>query len=964
MPPSFVERLRREHARDAATAGSGQWQLQYRLVPHGDRLQLSLRVGRSTPNGRLDDERPYWVQRSHLAQPPPFLERLDTDLLTRLAQADPAWLQASEGAWPAALDATWLLQLSASARVRDPSGRALERGPALACECAWAIDAQGRQSLHWQTPPGITALATVPPCFVDTGAGRIGPMDSPYPDAALAWIARGCLLAPDEIPVFRARWCSQLEDWGLPPPHELPRRESSPAPSAQIRLSSPGDEPDAAGDRLSLQFRYADDAVATIFEAADPAAERRLYDSAHGALVTLARAPAQEAALARRLDAALAPYAPVSAASGEHTLPNARAWQAFMLQTLPEMERSGWQFEIDPSFRHRYIRPHDLRIEADWLERDWLELALHVQVDGAVFPLLPLLIACRQQYTLAYLQALAPDTELALTLDDGRHLLLPAQRLAHWLSVLTELQDLQPGTERLRLPVTQRHRLAQLDDGADTVEADEALLAAAHAERREARLDRFEPPAGFHAELRGYQRLGVAWLQQRHRLGTGGILADDMGLGKTLQVLAHIAAEHEHGRLEGPALVVAPTSLLGNWQAEAERFCPKLKTRVLHGPGRHCHWAHLDQYALVITSYALIGRDIERWRAQALGVVVLDEAQAIRNPRSAISRHVRALNAPVRFCLTGTPLQNHLGELWSLLDFLQPGALDSERRFRQRYRRPIEEEGDGARAQALMERIAPFLLRRTKADVAPDLPAKSEITLRIELTDAQRDLYEMLREQGLARLRASQDEDAAGADPVQVLNTLLQLRQVCCDPALIDTERAEGVDSAKRGHLHTMLAELVDEGRSVLVFSQFTRMLGRNAEDLQAAGIEHALLTGATGDRTRAVERFQSGEVPIFLISLKAGGTGLNLTRADTVIHYDPWWNSAAEDQATDRAHRIGQTQPVFVYRLLAQDTVEEKVHALQHRKRELIDQVCTAAADHSAQLGRDSAALMELLED
>ena len=964
MSQGFVERLRQQHGTPATEAGA-RWQLQYVLsLDASGWPRLEFRVGRVEPNGRLAGAQPYRLQRGHLARAPSFLQATDSAFLADLARVEPDWLQAHAGPWPESLDIDWLHRLVATERVRDPTDRPIRPGATLAGECAWSIDHAGHQHLCWCTGPDTAVLATAPPCWLDRATGQLGHLESALPAQAQASIARGWSLAPSEVADCLSRYGQWLDRHALPRPIELPKREVERAPSGRIRLFSLEDEAPPGRDRLRLEYRYDDGDLGTVFGPDDDETRRTRYDPGRETCVTFVRAPAAEVAWADSLHETVAAWRASASGDGDITLADADCWQAFMIEGVPRLQRQGWQIEIDPAFRHRYVRPDSWRVEAQWLERDWFELRLDVDVEGERVPLLPLLTLCARQYSRAGLAAHAPATELPLTLMDGRRLLLPVGRLVHWLDILAELDDVALDTECLHLPAAQRHRLAQLDDGETTFAGEPTLLDGAHAERRPAALTDFRAPAAFAGRLRDYQRLGVAWLQQRQRLGTGGILADDMGLGKTLQILAHVALEREQGRLTRPALVVAPTSVLANWRDAARDFCPSLDVCVLHGPGRHSAWEGWASHDLVLTSYGLVMRDAERWREHELAMVVLDEAQAIRNPGSVIARHVRELHAPVRFCLTGTPMQNHLGELWSLFDFLQPGALGSERSFRRHYRRPIEDDGDHDRARALMDRIAPFVLRRTKDEVASELPQKNESTLRIPLPDDQRDLYEMLRSRGMAELQAQREAGDGRQDPVRVLNALLQLRQACCDPRLTDAAHAHATGSGKRDYLLYMLRELVAEDRRILVFSQFTRMLDLIAADLQSAGIEYVTLTGRTGDRARPVERFQQGSVPVFLISLKAGGTGLNLTRADTVIHYDPWWNAAAEDQATDRAHRIGQQRPVFVYRLLAQETVEEKVHALQQHKRDLTERICEAAETHSARLARDHATLMSLMED
>ena len=420
-----------------------------------------------------------------------------------------------------------------------------------------------------------------------------------------------------------------------------------------------------------------------------------------------------------------------------------------------------------------------------------------------------------------------------------------------------------------------------------------------------------------------------------------------MGLGKTAQTIAHIAAEYTAGRLDRPVLVVMPTSLVANWQAELARFAPHLVIEVLHGTGREARRARLDGVHVVLTTYAVLARDAEPMKEIAWHMVVLDEAQAIKSPDAKATRAVCQLEARHRVCLSGTPIENNLDELWSQFAFLQPGLLGDRRSFGKRFRSPIEKEADPLRRSQLSRRIRPFILRRTKSEVATELPPKETIVRHITFGTEQRELYDTIR----ATLHDSVRDQLAELGPGQgrfvVLNALLKLRQACCDPRLVKLASGQSeAGSAKLDMLLEMIGGMLPEGRRILIFSQFTSMLDLIKPRLTEAGHQFVELRGDTRDRAEPVRAFQALEVPLFLISLKAGGRGLNLTAADTVIHYDPWWNPAVEDQASDRAHRIGQTKSVFVYKLIAADTVEERIIQLQERKAELAGLAFDAEVD------------------
>jgi len=457
-------------------------------------------------------------------------------------------------------------------------------------------------------------------------------------------------------------------------------------------------------------------------------------------------------------------------------------------------------------------------------------------------------------------------------------------------------------------------------------------------------------PADFRATLRPYQEEGLGWLQFLRRHGLGGILADDMGLGKTVQTLAHLALEKQQGRLAKPSLIVAPVSTLGNWQQEVQRFAPDLRVLLLHGNRRKESFPLIAKVDVVITGYSLLQLDSEVLLSHDYYLIILDEAQTIKNPRAKVSVMARALRAEHRLALTGTPVENHLGELWSLFDCVQPGLLRDERHFQRHYRTPIERDSNRSRAQALAQRLAPFLLRRTKDAVARDLPPKTEIVETLAFEDRQRDFYDGVRLASHRRIQEVVRQQGLARSQITILDALLKLRQACCDPRLLGVNAGStAVPSAKLEWLSTVLPELIAAGRRVLVFSQFTSMLRLIETEVTALGIEYCLLTGETQNRTDVIARFQAGAVPLFLISLKAGGTGLNLTAADTVIHYDPWWNPAVEAQATDRAHRIGQDKPVFVYKLIAKDTVEERIMQLQADKHALASRLYTESTGSPA---------------
>jgi len=614
-------------------------------------------------------------------------------------------------------------------------------------------------------------------------------------------------------------------------------------------------------------------------------------------------------------------------------------WVPFSHTKIPELTAEGWDISIDEDFPYQHLQgPQDWYADYESSGMDWFDVDIGFEVEGHKVQLLPILVDFIRSENITDVDALIDEGgDYSIQVSDKHWVSVPISRVKDILSVMVELFDKEPLTdERLSLPLLNASLIPNLDNirhigGERVIQTAKKLKAIQSL-----------PPAvlseHFQAELRPYQDEGVAWMQYLQHTGLGGLLADDMGLGKTVQTLAYLLTEKEAGRLSAPSLLLAPTSLMVNWRREAANFAPDLNILVLHGPTRHQDFENIPNADLVMTTYPLLSRDYTTLQAHHYANVICDEAQVIKNPRSQSSQIVKTLKTDQRFALTGTPMENHLGELWSIMDFVMPGLLGDEQRFRRAFRTPIEKQQNQQRMQALTQRIQPFLMRRTKEAVAHELPKKTEIIQTVELAGAQRDLYEAVRLSMNEKVQKAIANKGMNGSQIIILDALLKLRQTCCHPVLLKLEKAKKVkQSAKFDQLMTMLPELVADGRRILLFSQFTTMLDFIEKALQKKDIDYVKLTGKTRNRETPITRFQSGQVPVFLISLKAGGTGLNLTAADTVIHYDPWWNPAVEDQATDRAYRIGQDKPVFVYKFITAGTVEETILALQKKKRTLV---------------------------
>ncbi len=693
-------------------------------------------------------------------------------------------------------------------------------------------------------------------------------------------------------------------------------------------------------------------------------------------VATLAQRDADaEQALVQRglvaLDPALLQWRGTPAALGGASLwttPQEEFFGDFHAEQVPALQALGWQVRTEPGFAHhsQFVSGWQLglteavdeaapkpsrRVQGLGLERRrgaWL-VSLGIEVEGKPLDLAPLIANLlrrdKRWLDAVAIAAIEDDAVISLRAPGGRRYHTPAAPLKLMMLALLDLlkpAELEKG-KPLKLDAWDAERLRGLQEDERsrwTVHGDAGLRAIGEQLLAAGRPAAVAQPAGVALALRPYQLHGLAWLQHLREQGLAGILADDMGLGKTAQALAHIVCEQAAGRLDQPALVVVPTSLLFNWQQEAARIAPGLRVTTWHGADRTA--AQLADADVVLTTYALVWRDLRTLAAQPWHLLILDEAQSVKNAQARAARALRRLNVRHHLALTGTPLENHLGELWSLFDLLMPGFLGDSRSFARHWRKPIEVNRDGPRARLLAARVRPFILRRLKTEVATELPPLTELVRRVPLVGHQKQLYESVRVAADHLVRRILERD--GFTPtslISVLDAMLKLRQVCCDPRLVKgMAMAPHTERAKLDWLRVHLPDLVSEGRRILVFSQFTEMLDLIAADLQSLGLPHLSLTGQTpaSQRGDIVRRFQAREVPLLLASLKAGGVGLNLTAADTVIHVDPWWNPAVQAQASARAHRIGQSQPVFVYQLVAEGSIEERMLELQARKRALAD--------------------------
>jgi superfamily II DNA or RNA helicase len=807
--------------------------------------------------------------------------------------------------------------------------------------------------LMLKVEPAARVLEFFPPHYFSEMQWEIGPVeDAQFNSKEWALLHDAPRLASDEATSFSEQQLTQIPDSQIPMPATIDQIEVAEAPVPCLHIETVQNFI-GAQHKVRLSFRYASIEISVYPQLA----HRKIMEN--GRVYVIKRDLMAEFKCMGRLEQAGLAAAPESgddcwlkfggAANSVLTKDSTDTidhWRSFLKETVPSLEGEGWIVQIADSFTLSFIQPDKWEAQVDTeteAGNDWFDLRFDIVVQGKKYPLLPLITQVLQHYEL---DELPPVVSVMFNADT--YLELPSDRIRPICNILYELFDRDhhgasmPLNADLRLGKFDALKLAELDQAMGT---EMTWRGGAPMRKLAAQLDDFQGIAvvktarGLKANLRVYQQSGVDWLQFLRRYGFNGILADDMGLGKTVQVLAHFQIEKQKKRMDRPCLIIAPTSLMSNWRREVEQFTPNLSVLVLQGPDRRQKFKLIDQHDLIITTYPLLVRDQETLLAVDYHYLVLDEAQVIKNHKAKASQLVRQLNTRHRLCMTGTPMENHLGELWAQFDFLMPGFLGDAATFRKRFRTPIENHGDAEQHARLAKRIAPFLLRRRKVDVAKELPDKTEIIRTVTLGGEQAALYESIRLSMEKKVRDAIAARGLARSHITILDALLKLRQTCCDPRLLSLSQAKLVkSSAKLELLMEILPEMLEEGRRILLFSQFTTMLGLIEQALIAKDIGFAKLTGQTRNRDAAIDKFRNGDADVFLISLKAGGVGLNLTEADTVIHYDPWWNPAAENQATDRAHRIGQKKPVFVYKLITENTLEEKILEMQARKQFLAD--------------------------
>ena len=958
--------------------------------PYRDWLILTIRVGTVKKSGEVSVERTF--ASADLARPPQYMTDEDFALVARFRKFQSGGYDYGSVRMEGNGFGKFLEDVLATGRLfilndiekqyQWELSRVLEEAPPESVKAIWQQLEGGkmRPTLEFSRQ-GLRFTPTDPVFYVDFAKGLFGRLASDFPGSLLSLWLTGPIVNP-KIAGPLGEKLRSIPGKSIPAPIEL---EEELMPKTPLRSILRIRRTDISGENTIVAnpfFQYGDSPELYPSDEGNPAKTHTEIRGDKRLIRT--RDPKAEKKMLMRLFAH--GFQPVAAfirpeflgkmalhalfRESRMEMSDTESWLHFLEgDEVESLREAGWEIETDPKAGLTIRDVTDLFPEIETEQDhgiDWFRFDVSGEMDGKKFSLIPHIAKAIAEGILETVPPPEPESDAF-----GATILIPCDKpedgfirfpAARFIEICQQVGHLFQGGNpdgKLRLD---RLGAADLADSLsiDSSETNRALAKLGKGLKNITTLPVVTLPQGMNAELRGYQSEGFSWLQFLGDHGLHGILADDMGLGKTVQTLAHLCAES--GKKPGrPSLVIAPTSVVPNWAAEAEKFTPELKVITFHGADRAELYAEIPTADVVLTSYPLLTRDMEILGNQDWHCIVLDEAQYIKNPKAIVAKNACMLKSTQRICLSGTPMENHLGELWSLMRFLMPGFLGDEKSFNTTLRKPIERDRSTDAQRALNRRVAPLILRRTKNQVATELPEKTVMIHHIDLTKKQTDLYESVRAAMDKRVRDAIAAKGLAKSHIIVLDALLKLRQICCHPQLLKLPAAKKItESAKLDFLTSeLLPTLLEEGRRILLFSQFTSMLALIEEHLKKENIPFLKLTGQTKDRASLVKKFQSGEVPIFLISLKAGGTGLNLTAADTVIHYDPWWNPAAENQATDRAHRIGQKKPVFVHKLACTGTIEDRILELQKHKSALVEALLS---EETSKLKIDSETLSHLL--
>jgi len=973
----WLDRLTRQTGTSTSAAATPLYVLS---TDKGTWLSLSLVLSRTLKNGRRGIAKRFHSLHSFLSHNPEAMN--EDNLLVAAISGESASLRS--WGWGEAIRSGMLLErVIATGRAvwDDVAGPTVHRLPPRRVTVAWKEQRDQKQRSKWRLEPvdehgaSVALIPVTPPWYRD-GDG-VGPLVSELDGGLLLRLAAMPWMAPALMQASVAALPANIP----PPPGSFTAAVPRPwlLVHRQRRLefwSNAKGQQHATADVAVVGFSYDEDEVAEggppLVKRGDgtplvrnPSAERTRLEELERLGVVRWPPPKLASYSARSEDLDHLPLRTLRGVGSDDAVTG-----EITPAVLAALAATGWDIRgtTVPTVTVVDLTGVAARLE-EHHDGDWFELHLGIEVGDARIDLVPLLTPLLRGGRTVWEnlpRALGDPPAVLAASGVDRLVRVPLDLLADLHAKLVELFDHPPGPGGgWRIEPHRADLLDALDRLSPRWIGDTRLRALAEQLRSCLEPPAVSVPPTLTAELRPYQLQGLAWLRRLRALNIGGVLADDMGLGKTVQAISHLLVEHTRSDTDRASLVVGPASMVGVWHSELTRFAPTLPVTVLHGAGRERVTG--AEHGVIITSYATLTRDIDAFAKAKWQVVIADEAQAFKNVGTAVNSAMRRLEARQRLCLTGTPVENHLGELHALLGWAVPGVLGTAAAFARAFRMPIEDVGDRARAELLRRRTAPFLLRRTKAAVANDLPPRSDIDLPVELGPAQRRLYEAIRLTMDERVREAVAKSGLARSGLTVLEALLRLRQVCCDPRLLPGPLAGKVsESAKLEALGELLTTLVEEKRQVLVFSQFTALLDLvETQVLAPAGIAALRLDGQSRNRADLVRRFQAGEAPVFLLSLKAGGTGLTLTAADTVVLLDPWWNPAVERQASDRAHRIGQQKPVTIYRLIASGTIESRIRSLQSSKAALAD----ALLDDSGQaLGKlnlsDIEALLAPVDD
>ena len=929
------------------------------VISHGYRgLSLSLFTVALLKNGDFSktSQKSYSISSFNGRQIPQYIRPIDVEIIRLIQYGDSINIYSSIGGLRLEGEEGYeiLKKVLSTKRVywNTTGGPKLSMGEDKEAVLSWSAETDGKQKpfLEVPTEKDLIICPLNPPHYIDTLKGEVGLLKTKAsPDLSVAFLKAPSVL-PEQVESFSKEMEKRFSDTGLPVPHVLKEeRRQGDKPIACLKLFMGDVYEEKNWDLIEvpmakLSFDYKGHKIPWNGVSPDTTFVEK------ETLVTLKRHQTAERAFLKQLRDHF-----FRESRNDYRTKHTFIYQSdtegieqnfACLESVNSLEAQGWKIDRRAfPFQVDAVDDFVFDIE-DSTGEAWFACDLSTTIDGKKVDLVPIFVSFLSKLPhIKFDEWIKDKKTLQIPSSRNRYISISAEKVEPFLRFLLGLlQAEEISKEGIKLPRYRSAELAALEEasqetlfqgGGDIRKLGQKL-------RHFKSIQEVSVPESFQGVLRPYQREGLNWLQFLRDYQLNGILADDMGLGKTIQALAHICLEKEAGRLTRPCLIVSPTSVIPNWLQEATIFAPSLNILSIQGSQRKELFSNMKDADIVLTSYPLLSRDKDFYVGQPFHLVILDEAQVIKNPRAQVSQVARSLNSNHRLCMTGTPMENHLGELWSLMSFLMSGLLGSEKKFRSVFRTPIEKRADQERHQLLSKRVKPFMLRRTKQAVIEELPDKQVSIVSIPLSKEQRALYETVRLRVNKKVKQAISTQGIGRSHILVLEALLKLRQVCCDPRLVkgvEVPEAPKV-SSKLERLMEMIIEMIEEGRRILLFSQFTSMLSLIEERLKENKINYVKLTGSTKDRKTPVEAFQKGEIPLFLISLKAGGSGLNLTAADTVIHYDPWWNPAVEDQATDRAHRMGQRKKVFVYKLVSKDTVEEKILSLQSKKKALTENI------------------------